>query len=142
MIYKESRFFCTSTRWIKRPFIQQRCINYFSIASSCRLVGHGLAIVLLSGTLLTGCRRDTEEIVQAKVAERVQAFRIKHLGECQTALLRDAEKRVDSMLLAEATGTLADSLARLKPFKPTQPPAVAPIDSLSVRPIFELPSGN
>ncbi len=120
--------------WIKSPFIQQRFINY---------LGNGLGIALLICIiLLASCRRDTEEIVQAKVAERVQAFRVKHLAECQTALLRDAEKRVDSILLAEATGTLADSLARLKPFKPTQPPAVAPIDSLSVRPIFEAPSGN
>lgn len=86
---------------------------------------------------MTSCRRDKEEIVQAKVAERVQVFRLKQISECRTNLLRDAEKRVDSLLLEEAKGTLTDSLTRLKPFKPNQPPPLMPIDSLSVRPIFE-----
>ncbi|MEO6040121.1 MAG: hypothetical protein ABIQ93_17035 [Saprospiraceae bacterium] len=96
--------------------------------------------------LLAGCSRDKEAIVQAKVAERVRIFREKHLADCQTALRRDAEHRVDSMLLAEAKGSLEDSLARLRPFKPLLPPPVLPIDSLSVRPIFDpsrqSPSGN
>ena len=99
---------------------------------------------LLCGCLLLGCGRNKEEIVQAKVAERVLAFRLKHLTECRTALLRDAEKRVDSLLLLEATGTMSDSLTRLKPAKPSQPPALVPIDSLSVRPLFDpnLPPGS
>ena len=83
------------------------------------------------------CGRDKEEIVQAKVAERVEAFRGKQVAECHAALRRDAEHRVDSLLLAEARGSLEDSLARLRPFKPSPPPAVLPIDSLSVKPIFD-----
>lgn len=101
-----------------------------------------ITTALVCCMLLVACNRDKEAIVQAKVAERVQVFRLKHLSDCRATLLRDAEKRVDSLLLAEAKGTLADSLARLKPFKPLQPPPLVPIDSLSVRPIFERPSGN
>jgi len=95
------------------------------------------AFVLLFSCFIIGCGRDKEEIVQAKVAERVTAFRLKQLADCRAALRRDAEHRVDSLLLAEAKGSLEDSLARLRPFKPAQPPAVLPIDSLSVKPIFD-----
>lgn len=107
--------------------------------------GRGLLASLLLLTL-AACSGDNETVVQSKVSERVQAFREKHLAECRTTLRRDAEHRVDSLLLAEAKGTLDDSLARLRPFKPVQPPPLLPIDSLTVRPIFDrspqAPSGN
>ena len=86
---------------------------------------------------MLSCGRDKENIVQTKVAERVQVFRQKHLAECRAALRQDAEHRVDSMLLTEARSMLEDSLSRLRPFKPVQPPILSPIDSLSVRPIFD-----
>ncbi len=97
----------------------------------------GRQYMLLLIILLAGCSRDKEAIVQAKVQERVSAFREKQLADCYAALRRDAEHRVDSLLLAEARGALEDSLARMRPFKPVQPPPVLPIDSLSVRPIFD-----
>ncbi len=138
-------FFCVATMGINQRFFQKFFLAFFSSLQRC-MVFHGRRQAIISAlwciVLLASCGRDKEEIVQAKVAERVQAFRIKQITECRTNLLRDAEKRVDSMLLAEAKGTLADSLSRLKPFKPSQPPPVLPIDSLSVRPIFEQPSGN
>ena len=111
----------------------------------CRLRPNPCLLLFLLA-LLAGCGRDKEATVVAKVAERVQAFREKHLADCHAALRRDAEHRVDSLLLAEAKGSLEDSLARLRPFKPVAPPPVLPIDSLSVRPIFDpaqqSPSGN
>lgn len=107
--------------------------------------GNWMVILFLLPVLLAGCGRNKEAIVQSKVAERVQVFREKQLADCRTALRYDAEHRVDSLLLAEAKGSLEDSLARLRPFKPVLPPPVPPIDSLSVRPIFDptqRPSGN
>ncbi len=112
------------------------------LMSNVKISGNLIMTGVFCCVLLTTCGRDKETIVQAKVAERVQVFRLKQLSDCRATLLRDAEKRVDSLLLAEAKGTLADSLARLKPFKPSQPPPLVPIDSLSVRPIFEPPPGN
>jgi hypothetical protein len=86
---------------------------------------------------LTGCDIDQTEIVDQKVSTIVHDFRKKRNTECRDALLLDAEHIVDSMLLAEAQTALRDSLSRGKPGKPTQPPAVLPIDSLLVQPIFK-----
>lgn len=86
---------------------------------------------------LQSCGRDTESIVQEKVAERVEAFVRKKREECRESLMQVAEKTVDSLLLTDAQASLNDSLARLRPGRPFQPAAVPPIDSLSVQPIFK-----
>lgn len=87
-------------------------------------------------TFLAACTQDKEAIVQAKVAERVSYFKSQKSAECRERLLATAEKTVDSILLAEAQQSLLDSLARLRPNRPFQPPKVNPIDSLTVKPIF------
>lgn len=87
--------------------------------------------------LILSCNQDKEAIVQAKVAERVNAFKAKKSMECRESLFEKAEKTVDSLLLAEAQNALNDSLARMRPGRPFQPPAVLPIDSLKVSPIFD-----
>jgi len=95
-----------------------------------------LAICL--GLLIwTACNQDTEAIVQEKVAERVDAFKTKKSAECMEALLQTAEHTVDSLLLTDAQNALNDSLARLRPGRPFQPAAIPPIDSLTVKPIFD-----
>jgi hypothetical protein len=129
--------------WINNWIICQRCRSYFPLTWPLSPLKTGIWL-LLCCFLPAGCVRDKEKVVQAKVAERVLAFRTKHLSDCRTALLRDAEEWVDSLLLLEATGTLSDSLTRLKPTKPAQPPPLVPIDSLSVRPLFDstLPPGS
>ncbi|MCC7465355.1 MAG: hypothetical protein IT261_03755 [Saprospiraceae bacterium] len=85
---------------------------------------------------LSSCDRDKEAIVEEKVAERVDLFVRKKREECRDALMQQAEKTVDSLLLAEAQSALNDSLARLRPGRPFQPAPVPPIDSLNVQPIF------
>jgi len=87
--------------------------------------------------LILSCNQDKEAIVQAKVAERVNAFKSKKSLECRETLLEKAERTVDSLLLTEAQNALNDSLARMRPGRPFQPPAVLPIDSLKVSPIFD-----
>jgi hypothetical protein len=67
----------------------------------------------------------------------VSDFRRKKSAECRQSLLMKAEKKVDSLLLAEAQQALQDSLARLRPFKPNQPPPIPAIDSLTVKPLFD-----
>lgn len=128
--------------WAYLRLIYQRFMQSVPPQHTLLMAGRPLAAGLLSCLLLIACGRDKEAVVQAKVAERVQAFRVKQLNECRAALFSDAEKRVDSLLLAEAKGLLTDSLTRLKPSKPAPPPLVAPIDSLSVQPIFDTPPGN
>lgn len=84
-----------------------------------------------------GCRRDQSQQAAALIEQRVSAFKIKKQDECHKALLREAEKTVDSLLMAEAKIHLEDSLSRMRPVKPEQPPPVEPLDSLPVKPIFD-----
>jgi hypothetical protein len=87
--------------------------------------------------LLASCSPDQERIVQAKVEEKIKDFVKKKQLECRSSLLYEAEKKVDSMLLAEARLELQDSLNRTKPIPPAEPPIVPPLDSLEIKPIFE-----
>jgi hypothetical protein len=95
----------------------------------------------LLGFMLIGsiqsCQEDKSKVIAEKVAERVDDFRRKKKEECRKSLLSKAEKKVDSLLLAEAQQLLQDSLGRLRPFRPGQPPVVPPIDSLAVEPLFK-----
>jgi hypothetical protein len=85
------------------------------------------------------CGKKREMLIFEKVGERVDDFRKERLLSCRTALLSDAEKIVDSLLLTEAARQLLDSLNRTKPGRPVQPPDVPAIDSSPVRPIFTYP---
>lgn len=93
-------------------------------------------IVLLAICCIS-CGHDKEKIIREKVKERVTTFREKKKVECRDALLVEAEKIVDSLLLAEAKMELSDSLVRMRPARPMRPAPLAPIDSLPVRPIFD-----
>ncbi len=86
---------------------------------------------------LGGCQNDKEKIIQEKVSERVADFRKKKSLECRQSLLAKAEHAVDSLLLAEAQQSLQDSLSKLRPFRPAQPPAIPAIDSNGIKPIFK-----
>lgn len=94
-------------------------------------------IIGLLCAALSACTGNQERVVQEKVAERVSEFRKKETDKCQIALLADAERIVDSLLLYEALHEVTDSLRGLRPFKPVKPPGIAPIDSLEVKPIFD-----
>jgi len=93
-----------------------------------------LCLLLLA---LPACKGNKERIVQEKVTERVSEFRKKESDKCRDALLADAERIVDSLLLHEALHEVTDSLRGLRPFRPVKPPGIVPIDSLEVKPIFE-----
>lgn len=94
------------------------------------------ATCLLSA-LIFACGKDKELIVQERVEERVSAFKRKKQLECQEELAQAAERIVDSILLVSAQAELLDSFARSRPYRPLQPPAIPPLDSLTVRPLFD-----
>lgn len=91
--------------------------------------------ILLSISCYVACQSDNQAIIDEKVEEHLSAFREKKNAECRFDLLAEAEKIVDSLLLAEAKMEMSDSLTR-RPFKPEKPAPVPPIDSLPILPIF------
>jgi hypothetical protein len=85
----------------------------------------------------TSCSKDPSEIIEARVAERVNDFRQKELEKCRIALLEEANQTADSLMLKEAQAELNDSLLNRRPGKPYKPAPIDPIDSSAVRPIFD-----
>jgi hypothetical protein len=110
-------------------------IFQFSRPNSIRCCQGFLCLFLCLGVI--ACADDKHKLIAEKVSEKVEDFRKKKIESCRQSLLAKAEKQVDSLLLAEAQQSLQDSLSRLKPFRPIQPPPVLPIDSLKIQPFFD-----
>ncbi len=106
---------------------------------SFKIPAPALFVIGLAVCVWPACDGSKDKIVQQKVSEAISKLREKKAAECRSLLIQDAEKIVDSLLLAEAQIDFADSLARARPQKPARPMAVPPIDSLQVKPIFEQP---
>ncbi|MFN4081983.1 MAG: hypothetical protein ACK4NS_13875, partial [Saprospiraceae bacterium] len=83
------------------------------------------------------CRPDVERIVRARVDEQVLVARKKAQERCNEDLYAEAERIADSILLYGSRPSWADSLDLGRPARPIAPPRMAPIDSATVRPIFE-----
>ncbi len=87
--------------------------------------------------VMAACNTNDDALIQRKVAEKVAEFEKETAESCKNELFATIDKMVDSILLTEATGSLSDSLARLKPGKPGQPADIPAIDSAAVQPIFK-----
>ena len=96
------------------------------------------ALILLTALsfFYVGCGTDKDEIIRQMVDEKVQSFRQTEMTACRLRMLEDAERTVDSILLAEAKAEVLDSLNRARPLRPPLPIPQDPIDSAEVRPIF------
>ena len=92
-----------------------RKVAYFCIKPVLLRTVIFISFCVFIGTFL-GCGRGKERLIEEKVAERVAEFRKKRSAECRVALLEEAEKTVDSLLLHEALQEVTDSLARRLPF--------------------------
>ncbi|MCS6930436.1 MAG: hypothetical protein NZM43_13185 [Saprospiraceae bacterium] len=97
----------------------------------------GLGVALWTMALLESCGSDKDRIVEEKVAEQLADFRKRETEKCRQALLVEAERMVDSLLLAEAIVEIEDSIRNARPPKPIKPPLMEPFDSFPVRPIFD-----
>ncbi len=100
-----------------------------------------LIILVASGIWATGCGPDKNTIIRDTVQERTEKFRKRELANCRQELLKEAERKADSLLLAEAQAAIRDSTRNRLPVKPQAPPPLLPIDSSQVKPIFK-DSGN
>jgi hypothetical protein len=91
---------------------------------------------LLAAVLCHACEVDRSAELQVEINKRVDRARKQYQESCMTKTLQNAEKLADSLLISEAKLTVNDSLRNRMPYKPLQPAAVAPIDSLKVAPLF------
>lgn len=89
-----------------------------------------------------GCGPDRDALIMAYVSERVTDFARKEQKKCRDGLLERASGIVDSILLAEVTAVAQDSLRSRKPWRPVVPPPIEPLDSGSIRPIFDSSGGR
>jgi len=83
--------------------------------------------------------KSIEEMIQAKVAERVGEFRNNRLKRCNDKVMNRANEIVDSLLVDQARRVTIDTM--IKPPKPTKPekPVLDPInDSLDIEPILPI----
>jgi hypothetical protein len=103
----------------------------------CQIELRPLALAAIIMGAMTGCGPNRQQIIQQKIDQMVNDYQKKKKAECRASLLLQAEKTVDSMLLAEAQMILRDSLNRARAGKPDEPVPIQPIDSLAVKPIFE-----
>ncbi len=89
-----------------------------------------------------GCKKDNSRIINARVEERVNVVRVKKMEECRAQLYAEANKVVDSLMLAEAQAGLNDSLLNRRPGKPYKPAPIPPVDTLPVKPLFKPDGGR
>lgn len=118
-------------------------LHFFLLSNKDRLAPAHRPIWSVPAVLLTipllfcycGTKQDTR--IRQMADERVQAFLSTELAACRARQMEDAERMVDSLLLAEAKAEILDSLNRARPLRPAPPVPLEPIDSAKVRPIFE-----
>lgn len=98
--------------------------------------------LLLSLSMLMACKKEKKQklpSVEALVAQNIEEFKQDMLKECHKDAIIEANRLVDSTLLANAK--LKKAFATDKPpvpVKPIKPEPLQPIDSSAVEPILNL----
>ncbi len=87
---------------------------------------------------------EIQELIDIKVAEKVEAYRIKRLAKCRERILSRAGELADSIIMAAATkSTVIDSVAQpIPPDRPERPEIKRPLDTTPVVPFFPVDSSN
>lgn len=104
-----------------------------------------IGFILMVGILFTACEPKVIETPQARnerlqkaITQKLDARRAEHQKQCKKDAIVIAEKKVDSILLAEAKLMTIDTITKpIKPTKPDSPIIVPPKDSTAVKPLFD-----
>ncbi|MFK8100929.1 MAG: hypothetical protein AB8G15_00325 [Saprospiraceae bacterium] len=81
--------------------------------------------------------------VEELVAQNLKKFKKERAKECFTGVLKEANRLVDSTLLANAKNKKVFSVIKPPiPDKPVKPDPLPPIDSAEVKPILDLTSAE
>ena len=83
---------------------------------------------------------EIQELIDARVAEKIDVFREKHLKKCRDRVLNKASELADSIIMAKAISTpIIDNTERPPPPpRPPRPPIKPAIDTTPVTPLFEV----
>jgi hypothetical protein len=106
-----------------------------------------ILLLLLMAILMISCqgfqKNKTKEagirdLINAKVAEKVEDFRQKRLVICREQVLERAGEKADSIIMATAINrNIIDSISRpTPPPRPLRPPIKSPLDTTPVTPFF------
>jgi hypothetical protein len=81
-----------------------------------------------------------QALIDSKVAEKVETYRIKRWAKCRERVLKRAGVLADSIIMAKAKSTtIIDNTARpTPPDRPTRPPIKLPADTTPVAPFFPI----
>lgn len=83
-------------------------------------------------------KAERKERVENKVAQRLESQRIKKMKACRNNATIIAEKKVDSILIAEAKLLPKDTVPKPDiPIRPDAPIVPAPKDNTPVKPLFD-----
>ena len=80
---------------------------------------------------------DRKERILAAVELRLEDRRKKKMGDCRKDALVISEKKVDSILMADAKLNIIDTIKPGIPTKPETPEILLPKDSTPVKPLFD-----
>ena len=93
-------------------------------------------------SLIIACKKEKKQAkptVKELVAQNIKAFKQERLEECHKEAIIEADRLVDSILLANAKNKKAFAIIKPPiPEKPIKPTALQPIDSSAVKPILDL----
>ena len=79
-----------------------------------------------------------QQLMDEEIERRLNEFRSKEIANCRKRAMKEAERVVDSILIANAINVRADNTAKPpKPQKPDKPEILKTKDSLPVEPLFE-----
>ncbi len=101
---------------------------------------HLFFVMLIVGGTVACDKESNSDVVAAAVAENVHSFRTQKLAECRMQVFDDANRIVDSILLAEALQrimTRTDVTVPARPDKPGRPEVRSPLDTVAVKPFFK-----
>ena len=101
-------------------------------------LGHIIPVIFI--LLLAACKKKVtqESLINSAVEIKLQQWREEKINTCKEKALADAQKYVDSVLLATSLETKLDTIPKPeKPIKPPKPEFKPKPDSVIVTPIIK-----
>lgn len=98
---------------------------------------HYLLIIFALGLISFQVLDKREILVQERLKEKLEQYKLVQLEKCQSDILKSANEKVDSILLAQAKNKTVDTVEKPPvPRKPHKPVIKTPKDTSAIAPII------